>query len=109
MSFFPELSLIELTPAQAPWPLLLLADPSRAQIERYLPQSRLLALSDGEAVRGLLVLTARSWGVVEITNLAVEEAWQRRGLRPVSQLERHRLGRVLQVPLTRLDQALPGT
>lgn len=80
MSFFPELSLIELTPAQAPWPLLLLADPSRAQIERYLPQSRLLALSDGEAVRGVLALTARSWDVVEITNLAVEEAWQGRDL-----------------------------
>lgn len=80
VSLVSELSLVELTPAQAPWPLLLLADPSRAQIERYLPQSRLLALCDGEAVRGVLVLTARSWGVVEITNLAVDEAWQGRGL-----------------------------
>ena len=80
VSFFPELSLVELTPAQAPWPLLLLADPCRAQIERYLPQSRVLALRDGESVRGVLTLTARSWGVVEITNLAVEEEWQGRGL-----------------------------
>ena len=44
----------ELPLTQAPWPLLLLADPSREQIERYLPQSRLLALVEGEAVRGVL-------------------------------------------------------
>lgn len=70
----------ELPLTQAPWPLLLLADPSREQIERYLPQSRLLALVEGEAVRGVLALTPVSWGVLEVTNLAVDEAWQGRGL-----------------------------
>ncbi|MDN6877037.1 GNAT family N-acetyltransferase, partial [Pseudomonas citronellolis] len=53
---------------------------SREQIERYLPQSRLLALVEGEAVRGVLALTPVSWGVLEVTNLAVDEAWQGRGL-----------------------------
>ena len=70
----------ELPLTQAPWPLLLLSDPSREQIERYLPQSRLLALVEGETVRGVLALTPVSWGVLEVTNLAVDEAWQGRGL-----------------------------
>ena len=80
VSFYPDLSLVELSPAQAPWALLLLADPSRAQVERYLPHSRMLALTEGDMVRGVLTLTARSWGVVEITSLAVEDEWQGRGL-----------------------------
>ncbi|MFV3304986.1 GNAT family N-acetyltransferase [Pseudomonas sp. NY15181] len=76
----PELSLVELSAADVPWPLLLSADPCRDQIARYLPQSRVLALADAGVVRGVLTLTARSWGVIEITNLAVEEEWQGRGL-----------------------------
>lgn len=80
MSCSPDLSLVELPAAEAPWPLLLSADPSREQVERYLPHSRVLALAEDGAVRGVLTLTARSWGVVEITNLAVEAAWQGRGL-----------------------------
>lgn len=80
VSFYSELSLVELPPAEAPWPLLLLADPCREQVARYLPQSRVLALAEEGVVRGVLTLTARSWGVVEITNLAVAEEWQGRGL-----------------------------
>lgn len=80
VSLYPELSLVELSPTDAPWALLLLADPCREQVARYLPQSRVLALAENGVVRGVLTLTARSWGVVEITNLAVAEAWQGRGL-----------------------------
>ena len=75
-----SLELRELPLDQAPWALLLLADPSREQVERYLANSRLLALLDGDAVLGVLTLTPVSWGVLEITNLAVEEAWQGKGL-----------------------------
>ncbi|MBB4862003.1 ribosomal protein S18 acetylase RimI-like enzyme [Pseudomonas nitritireducens] len=80
VNFFPDLSLVELSPAQAPWPLLLKADPSRAQIESYLGDSRLLALNEADSVRGVLTLTPREPGVAEITSVAVEEEWQERGL-----------------------------
>ncbi|MCY1399513.1 putative N-acetyltransferase YvbK [compost metagenome] len=77
----PSFTLRELPVSAAPWDLLLLADPSRAQIERYLPDSSLLALMiDDAEPAGVLVLTPREEGYVEITNLAVAEAWQRRGL-----------------------------
>lgn len=74
------LELRELPLDQAPWALLLLADPSREQVERYLANSRLLVLCEGDAVRGVLALAPVSWGVLEITNLAVDEAWQGQGL-----------------------------
>ena len=80
VNFFPDLSLVELSPAQAPWSLLLKADPSREQIETYLPDSRLLALNEADSVRGVLTLTPREPGVAEITSLAVEDEWQERGL-----------------------------
>ncbi|PJI48110.1 MAG: GNAT family N-acetyltransferase [Pseudomonas sp.] len=80
VNFFPDLSLVELLPTQAPWSLLLKADPSREQIESYLPDSRLLALNEADSVRGVLTLTPREPGVAEITSLAVEDEWQERGL-----------------------------
>lgn len=80
VNFFPDLSLVELSPAQAPWSLLLKADPSREQIESYLHDSRLLALNEADSVRGVLTLTPREPGVAEITSLAVEDEWQERGL-----------------------------
>lgn len=75
-----SLFLRELDFDQAPWPLLLLADPSREQVERYLRQSCLLALSEGERTLGVVVITPRGEDTAEITNLAVDEAWQGRGL-----------------------------
>jgi len=75
-----SLILHELDFDQAPWPLLLLADPSREQVEGYLRTSRLLALLAGDRPLGVVVITPRSGGAAEITNLAVDEAWQGRGL-----------------------------
>ncbi|QRY80721.1 GNAT family N-acetyltransferase [Pseudomonas sp. PDNC002] len=75
-----SLYLRELDFHQAPWPLLLLADPSREQVLSYLPQSRLLAMLDGERAVGVVVVTPGDNGEAEITNLAVDEAWQGRGL-----------------------------
>lgn len=75
-----SLFLRELDLDQAPWPLLLLADPDREQVLRYLPQSRLSALVDGERAVAVVVITPCGGEAVEITNLAVDEAWQGRGL-----------------------------
>ncbi|WP_178119468.1 N-acetyltransferase [Pseudomonas sp. SCB32] len=75
-----SLTLRELDVDQAPWPLLLLADPSREQVQCYLRESCLLALLAGGRTLGVVVITPRSEGAAEITNLAVDEAWQGRGL-----------------------------
>lgn len=75
-----SLTLIELAPAQAPWPLLLLADPDSQQVMRYLPDSRVLALAADEHIVGVVVITDRAEGEAEVTNLAVDEAWQGHGL-----------------------------
>ncbi|WP_447744329.1 GNAT family N-acetyltransferase [Pseudomonas nicosulfuronedens] len=74
------LFLRELDPAHAPWPLLLLADPSREQVEGYLQRSRLLGIFDTGRALGVVVITPREQGTAEISNLAVDEAWQGRGL-----------------------------
>lgn len=72
--------LRELDFHQAPWALLLLADPSREQVLGYLPRSRVLALFDVEQVLGVVVMTPSVAGEAQITNLAVDEACQGRGL-----------------------------
>ncbi|MCP8462693.1 GNAT family N-acetyltransferase [Pseudomonas sp. ZM23] len=74
------ITLRQLPVDQAPWPLLLLADPDGGQVLRYLAQSRVLALEGEERVLGVVVITPREAGVAEITNLAVDESCQGRGL-----------------------------
>ena len=61
-------------------PLLLLADPSQAQIEGYLPEADAFAAYHEATAIGCVVLKAEGsdWG--EIKNLAVAPAWQGRGL-----------------------------
>lgn len=70
------------SPRQDHWPLLLLADPDRAMVERY--------LYDGQLYEGLLPGEKRPLAVavtlpldgarLELKNLAVDPAWQGQGL-----------------------------
>lgn len=76
----PHVTLRDLPIDQVPWHLLLLADPSREQVLHYLPQSQVLALLEGERAVGVVVITPRAVGEAEITNVAVDEAWQGQGL-----------------------------
>ncbi len=59
-------------------PLLLLADEQEDMIDRYLDRGTLYVLDDG-GVRGLCVVTYEGAGVLELKNLAVAPAYQRRG------------------------------
>jgi len=59
-------------------PLLLLADEQEDMIDRYLDRGALYVLDDG-GVRALCVVTDEGGGVLELKNLAVEPAFQRRG------------------------------
>ena len=58
--------------------LLLLGDEDVKMIDRYLDRGRLFVLNDGGAV-AICAVTDEGNGVLEIKNLAVREAYQRRG------------------------------
>lgn len=59
-------------------PLLLLGDEQESMIDRYLDRGRLYVLED-EGVKGVCVVTRAGDGVLELKNLAVDPACQRRG------------------------------
>ena len=58
--------------------LLLLADEQEDMIDRYLPRGEMYALEDG-GVKAVCVVTDAGDGVLELKNLAVEPAAQRKG------------------------------
>jgi len=70
----------EIPPGEAPWDLLLLADPCRETVEAYLPRSRCFALCSGVRILGVCVAMPRGGGVHELMNLAVEPSSQGKGL-----------------------------
>ena len=58
--------------------LLLLADEQEDMIDRYLERGEMYALEDG-GVKAVCVVTDEGDGVLELKNLAVEPAAQRKG------------------------------
>ena len=79
-----------MNPAEAPWHLLLLADPSRERIKRYLPgstcfgarQTTQFTPSGLGALIGVCVLVPEGDGLHrwELMNMAVSTAWQSKGI-----------------------------
>ncbi|RDI13024.1 GNAT family N-acetyltransferase [Comamonas sp. AG1104] len=79
-----------MNPAEAPWHLLLLADPSRERIKRYLPgstcfgarQTTQFTPSGLGALIGVCVLVPEGDGLHrwELMNMAVSTAWQSNGI-----------------------------
>lgn len=63
-----------------PWDLLLLADPCREMVERYLTRSVALASWEGDQIRGIVVLMPLSDSSWEIKNLAVSPSCQGMGI-----------------------------
>lgn len=59
-------------------PLLLLADEQESMIDRYLERGTLFVLKD-PGVKALCVVTDEGGGVLELKNIAVDPACQRRG------------------------------
>ena len=82
--------ITSMNPAEAPWPLLLLADPSREKVRRYLTGSTCFAArqtaqftpSGLGTLIGVSVLQPKSDGAQtwELMNMAVAPAWQRNGI-----------------------------
>lgn len=65
---------------EIPYDLLLLADPSRKMIDRYLPRGLCYLAYDGEELVGEFVLLATGPATCEIVNLAVREDRQGQGI-----------------------------
>ena len=63
-----------------PWDLLLLADPSRAQVERYLRDGLCLVARDDARTLGVVVLLPTEPGTMELMNIAVAENRQGQGI-----------------------------
>ena len=61
-------------------PLLLLGDEQENMIDRYLECGTLYALFIEDAARAVCVVTDEGNGVLEIKNIAVEPAFQKKGL-----------------------------
>lgn len=60
--------------------LLLLADPEKEMIERYLDKGRLFALDAQQQAIAVAVVVDCGDGECELKNLAVAEAWQNQGI-----------------------------
>lgn len=63
-----------------PWSLLLLADPSRKQIESYIRESIVIGLIDAGGILGVSVIRNLDSLSAEIMNIAVDETHQGKGL-----------------------------
>ncbi|WP_010289452.1 GNAT family N-acetyltransferase [Kurthia massiliensis] len=68
-----------LTAPPYPWDLLLLADPSKAQVENYLYDSDVYVLKVEEVTVGVYVLLQRDEQTIELMNIAVAEEVQHQG------------------------------
>ncbi len=69
-----------ISPADAPWDLLLLADPERRQAEKYMYAGDCSAAVQGGRTVGVLVLLATEPNTLEIMNIAVGEDLQDQGI-----------------------------
>lgn len=72
--------IVELSPADAPLELLLLADPSEKKVTAYLPRSRCFAAYSGASPAAVCVVAPLSDAAYEIMNIAVTPSLQQRGL-----------------------------
>lgn len=82
-----------------PFDLLLLADPSRDMIDRYLNHSEVYLAKAGDEIMGILVL-ARTGKSAEIMNVAVCEGSQKKGIG--SMLIQHTIDEAKQMGLQKL-------
>ena len=75
-----QLDIQLVSAGQAPWDLLLLADPSRQQIESYLSTGTCYTARLHGLTVGVLVLLETGPGTIEIMNIAVAEDYQGQGI-----------------------------
>jgi ribosomal protein S18 acetylase RimI-like enzyme len=72
-------NIVELTPSQYPWELLLLADPLRSSIDAYIEDCVVLGLTIDNTIAGSVAFMQTSEDIFEIMNIAVAPKYQSRG------------------------------
>lgn len=65
---------------QIPWELLLLADPSRENVQKYLKKGEVYVALLGDKMVGEYVLLKISENIIELKNIAVDEKYQGQGI-----------------------------
>ncbi len=75
-----HLTIQRVPPEQAPMDLLLEADPSEKQVERYLTKSYCYVAVDSEEIVGVYVLSHLNETALELMNIAVRPGLQGRGI-----------------------------
>jgi N-acetylglutamate synthase-like GNAT family acetyltransferase len=76
-----EVNIRRLNKGEAtPYKLLLEADPSRELIDRYLKNSEIYVAESDEVIVGVCVLYPVSSETVEIKNISVDDAYQKKGI-----------------------------
>ncbi|OIP57161.1 MAG: GNAT family N-acetyltransferase [Candidatus Levybacteria bacterium CG_4_10_14_0_2_um_filter_36_16] len=63
-----------------PWNLLLLADPSRENVQKYIDHGEIFLAYKDTVLVGEYVLTKEANDTVELKNLAVDEQYQNKGI-----------------------------
>lgn len=96
-----DLRIAEIAPADAPRELLLLADPSPAKLESYLPGARCFAADTGAVPVGACAIVPLGPGVFELMSIAVSPDAQRRGIGTA--LLRHAIAVLASAGATRLE------
>ncbi|MGG2024327.1 N-acetyltransferase [Gottfriedia sp. S16(2024)] len=62
------------------WNLLLLADPSKEMVDKYIQKSNIYEVLDQKLLVGVLVLMENSSEEIEIKNIAIDPAFQGQGI-----------------------------
>lgn len=75
-----NLQIHQIPASEAPWDLLLLADPSRQQIESYLSVGTCYTATLNGLTTSVFVLLEIEPGTIEIMNIAVAEDYQGQGI-----------------------------
>ena len=75
-----QLSIQEVPPAEAPFDLLLIADPSLEKLNSYLPSSRCFVAFDDREPAGVYSIIETAPGAYELMNIAVAPSHQKNGL-----------------------------
>lgn len=65
---------------QIPWQLILLADPSKEVVEKYLPNPDVYTAYKGNELVGEYILLRTSNDEMELMNIAIDEKYQGQGL-----------------------------
>lgn len=65
---------------ELPWELLLLADPSRGSIEKYIHNSDIYIAKINGKIVGEFALLTLSLNIIELINIAVDKKYQGRGI-----------------------------